>query len=62
MKSLLSVIFFVTLNGFVRSQNVKVGVNDNYQDSIMAEMGDQVNLTCKTDSDSFEGCRWINTR
>ena len=62
MKSLLSVIVFVTLNGFVRSQNVKVGVNDNYQDSIMAEMGDQVNLTCKTDSDSFEGCRWINTR
>ena len=58
MNYLLSVIIFIILNGYVRSQNVLVEPNK----SVLVEMNDQLNLTCyASKSGPIEACNWVWT-
>merc|ERR1711976_260866 len=65
MKSIITVSIFLILNGLVQGQKLEVKVQS--KESLLAQMYDQINLSCSSNyntsnyNNTFEDCNWFFT-
>merc|ERR1711935_176243 len=60
MRYIITVAFFVILNGLVRGQKVEVKVKP--KEAVLSQMYDDVNLNCSSNyNNTFEDCNWFFT-